>query len=209
MQGYYRFPTIFKNRIAFVSEDDLWQVDINNKTAYRVTSNLSPIHAPYFSPDGKFIAYVGTEDGNTEIYLIPSQGGVAKRLTYEGAFISKIASWDKNNIIYATDLNQPFGRISELRKINIKDGQSKSMKFGVSSNIAISKSFTVLGRNTQDPARWKRYKGGTAGELWVDIKNDFNFKELIKLKGNLACPMILSNKVYFISDHSGIGLLNS
>ena len=144
MKGYYRFPTIFSNHIVFVSDDDLWKVDINNQIASRLTANLSPIHAPYFSPDGKFIAYVGTEDGNTEIYLIPSQGGVAKRLTYEGAFISKIASWNKNNIIYASDLNQPFGRISELRKINIKDSQSKSMEFGVSSNIAISKNFTLI-----------------------------------------------------------------
>ena len=28
-QGYYRFPTIFNNLIAFVSEDNLWQVDLN------------------------------------------------------------------------------------------------------------------------------------------------------------------------------------
>ena len=129
MKGYYRFPTIFNNHIVFVSDDNLWQVDINNKIAYRVTTNLSPIHTPYFSPDGKFIAYVGTEDGNTEIYLIPSQGGIAKRLTYEGAFISKIASWNKNNIIYASDLNQPFGRISELRKINIKEFCRKKLNF--------------------------------------------------------------------------------
>ena len=35
-----------------------------------------------FSPDGKNIAFTGQYDGNTEVYLIPSEGGVPKRLTY-------------------------------------------------------------------------------------------------------------------------------
>ena len=37
---------------------------------------------PSFSPDGKFVAFTGQYDGNTEVYLIPSEGGVPKRLTF-------------------------------------------------------------------------------------------------------------------------------
>ena len=83
------------------------------------------------------------------------------------------------------------------------------MNYGVCSNISISKNMTVIGRNTHDPARWKRYKGGTAGELWIDKNNTFDFKKLIDIKGNMACPMIIKNKVYFISDHNGIGNIYS
>ena len=36
----------------------------------------------------------------------------------------------------------------------------------------------MLGRNTADPARWKRYKGGTAGELWISKDDKMNFKKL-------------------------------
>ena len=35
-----------------------------------------------FSPDGKWIAFTGQYDGNTEVYLMPAEGGVPKRLTY-------------------------------------------------------------------------------------------------------------------------------
>ena len=205
MQGYYRFPTIHGNQIAFISEDDIWTVSNNSSTAIRLTNNIGQISSPSFSPDGKWIAYVGREDGNTEVYIMPSSGGISKRLTFDGAFISKIVTWKNNNeIVYASDLKQAFSRISDLRIINIKGGESQALNYGVASNIAYSKNFTVLGRNTQDPARWKRYKGGTAGELWIDKKNTGDFTKLININGNMACPMVVNDKIYFLSDHDGI-----
>ena len=210
MSGYYRFPTIHNKQIVFTSEDDLWSVSLDNTRAIRLTTNISQISTPLLSPDGKWLAYIGREDGNTEVYLMPSQGGLSKRLTFDGFFISKVAAWDGNNrIIYASDAKQAFSRISDLRCININGGESKALNYGICSNISISKNMTVIGRNTQDPARWKRYKGGTAGELWIDKNNSLNFKKLIDVKGNMACPMIIKNRVYFISDHNGIGNIYS
>ena len=117
MKGYFRFPTIYKDQIVFVCEDNLWKVTINNLHATRLTANSAAVITPLFSPDGKYIAYVGREDGNTEVYIMPSNGGISKRLTYDGAFISKIASWDGDNIVYASDLNQHCMRICDLRKV--------------------------------------------------------------------------------------------
>ena len=37
---------------------------------------------PRFSPDGKWIAFTGQYDGNTEVYVMPAEGGVPQRLTY-------------------------------------------------------------------------------------------------------------------------------
>ena len=70
MRGYYRFPTIFKDQIVFVSEDDLWIAKADNLDAKRLTSNLAPITSPLFSANGKWIAYVGRDDGNTEVSLL-------------------------------------------------------------------------------------------------------------------------------------------
>tara|TARA_B110000263_G_scaffold250142_1_gene270832 strand:- start:529 stop:3708 length:3180 start_codon:yes stop_codon:yes gene_type:complete len=208
MQGYYRFPAIYKNKIAFISDDDLWLSDLNTLNSKRLTTNIANVSSPKFSPDGNFISYIGIEDGNTEVYIIPSEGGISTRLTFEGAFISKVALWNKDGIIYASDLEKPFNRISDLRIFNISNNCSKALNFGISSNIAIHNDFTVIGRNTQDPARWKRYKGGTAGELWID-HNKNNFNKLINIKGNLACPLIINQRIYFISDHEGIANIYS
>ena len=79
MNGYFRFPTIYKNIVVFVSEDDLWTVDVEKQIARRLTSNIANVSSPIISPDGKLIAYIGNEDGNTEIYLMPINGGISKR----------------------------------------------------------------------------------------------------------------------------------
>ena len=79
MSGYYRFPTIHNKQIVFTSEDDLWSVSLDNTRAIRLTTNISQISTPLLSPNGKWLAYIGREDGNTEVYLMPSLGGLSQR----------------------------------------------------------------------------------------------------------------------------------
>ena len=209
MSGYYRFPTINNNLLVFVCEDDLWSLKLNNNSPLRLTTNHSEVSSPLISPDGQFIAYIGREDGNTEIFLISTNGGKSKRLTYEGGLILNIAAWKNNYIYYSSTIDTPFTRTFDLRKININGGQSIPLNYGMTRNISFNTKGTVIGRNTGDIARWKRYKGGTAGKLLIDINNKLNFKSLLNINGNIANPLWIKNKIFFISDHEGIGNLYS
>ena len=93
--GYYRFPTINHNHLIFVCEDDLWSYHLDQKKLSRLTSNYGAVSTPKISPDGKSVAFVGSEDGDMEVYVMPALGGPAKRLTYLGSML-KIVGW-KNN----------------------------------------------------------------------------------------------------------------
>src|SRR5690606_1993551 len=66
-----------------------------------------------------------------------------------------------------------------------------------------------IGRNTTDLARWKRYRGGLTGELWIDKEGNGEWRKLIHLAGNVALPLWIGTRIYFVSDHEGIGNLYS
>jgi len=77
-----RFPAIHGNQIVFTYAGDLYTVATTGGVARKLTNDVGFEMFSRFSPDGKWIAFTGQYDGNTEVYLMPSEGGVPKRLTY-------------------------------------------------------------------------------------------------------------------------------
>ena len=211
MQGYYRFPTICKDKLIFVCEDDLWAVSVKGGIARRLTSNLAQVTNPVISPDGKDVAFVGYEEGQPEIYCMPAQGGKPKRLTFLGAQCT-VSGWsrDSKRIIFASNSKQWYLRTMYIYSVSRSKDTPKMIKVGPATQIAFGPGARiVIGRHTADPARWKRYRGGTAGVLWIDNQGKGNFKKLIELKGNFASPMWIKQRIYFICDHEGIGNIYS
>jgi tricorn protease len=208
--GYYRFPTIYKNEVVFVSEDDLWSVSARGGVARRLTANLGLTTHPAFSPDGKLLAFIGREDGEAEVYVMPAEGGPATRLTYLGSFTVVLGWTPDGKIVFASDSGSPFRQLTNLYTIDPAGGQPKQLPYGPARAISFGPDGgLVLGRRVHELANWKRYRGGTAGDIWIDAKSAGQFKELLKLEGNMACPMWLGERIYFLSDHEGIGNIYS
>jgi tricorn protease len=209
-QGYFRQPTIHGETVSFVCEDDLWRVPAAGGRAERLSAGVAEASRPLLSPDGTQLAFVGREEGPTEVYVMPAQGGEATRLTYQGVSCA-VAAWtpDGASIVYASAFAQPFPRALALYAVS-PAGEPGNLPallpFGHALAIAYGENgAVVLGRNTGDPARWKRYRGGTAGDLWIDPDGTGEFRRLIRLDGNLAAPCWVEGRIYFLSDHEGVG----
>jgi tricorn protease len=67
----------------------------------------------------------------------------------------------------------------------------------------------ILGRNTYDLPHWKRYRGGARGVLWISSDRGRTFQKFLDLPGNVTSPMLIGGRVYFVSDHEGVGNLYS
>ena len=209
--GYYRFPTLHSDRLVFVSEDDLWAVPAAGGVARRLTANLGAVSAPFFSPDGATLAFTGREEGHPEVYVMSSEGGPARRLTYLGA-ATTVIGWTPggDRILFASDAGQPIDRVPAVLALRPEGGLPESWPVGHAVSITFGPGGrSAIGRNNNDPARWKRYRGGTAGDIWVDPKGDGRFQRLVRLAGNLARPMWIGQRIYFLSDHEGYGNIYS
>ena len=218
ISGYYRYPTINQNNIVFVSEDDLWTVPVEGGIARRLTSNLGAVTSPMLSNDGTQLAFVGREEGGPEVYVMQADGGSARRLTYFNSNC-QIVGWsqDDASIFFTSAYGQVTQREMGLYQVraDAENGEASPLPFGPARSVAFGPDgAVVLGRNTGDPARWKRYRGGTAGQLWIDRTGAGDFGRLLPgLPGNIASPMWLydsaGSRIYFINDHEGIGNLYS
>ena len=206
-QGYVRFPSIHQDRIIFVSEDDLWLVASEGGRAERLTAGVGEVTYPHFSPDGELLAFVGREEGPSEVYVMPSTGGVAQRLTFLSASC-RIVGWSPggDTILYASNAGQAHSDQNAIYAISPQGGQSRQLPVGMANAISYGpQGGVVLGRNTQEPARWKRYRGGTTGHLWCDPTGSGIFQRLLQLNGNIANPCWVGERIYFLSDHEGVG----
>ncbi|MFC2037756.1 peptidase, partial [Chloroflexota bacterium] len=207
-KGYYRFPTIHDDRVVFVAEDDLWEVPATGGVARRLTANLGAVSHPFLSPDGQWLAFVGREEGHSEVYVMPASGGPSKRLTFLGSNAA-VVGWHQGRIIFASDVGRPFRHDIWLHTVDLGGNEPQRLDLGPAQAASWGDGGLVIGRNTGDPARWKRYRGGTAGEIWIDQQGTGEFHKLIELPGNLANPMWIGQRVYLISDHEGVGNLYS
>ena len=76
------YPDIYKDKIVFTYENDLWLVNASGGTASRLTSFPGNEFSARFSPDGKSIAFTAGYDGAYGVYVMPAEGGEPLRLTY-------------------------------------------------------------------------------------------------------------------------------
>ena len=208
--GYYRFPTISNDTIVFVSEDDLWAVPAGGGVARRLTSGLGAAGNPALSPDGQWLAFSGREEGPAEVYVMPALGGQPRRLTFVGAGCN-VAGWTSDGrIAYTSTAGQPFGGLMRAFAVSPQGGTPELLPTGPAAFLSFGPGGAcVLARPSVEAAFWKRYRGGTAGDLWIDPTGRGNWRRLLKLKGNPSRPLWVGRRIYFISDHEGIGNLYS
>ncbi len=208
--GYLRHPSLHGDTTVFVSDDDLWRVSASGGVARRLTAGLSEPSTPCLSADGQWIAFVGRDEQHPEVYLMSAEGGPARRMTWLGPDVIVRGWTPEGHILFVSTYGQPFFRNYRAYTLDPAGGTPQLLSLGQVNHLAFGPGkIRVIGRNTADPARWKRYRGGTAGHLWIDADGTGTYRRMTELGGNITSPMWLDGRVYYLSDMEGVGNLYS
>ena len=159
-----------------------------------------------FSPDGTQLAFTSTFDGPPDAYVMDASGGEPRRISHFGG-MQRVVGWSKDgkNVRVSSNFAQPFLGNFWLHDVPVDGKPTKRFEWGPVRDLTEEPSGKgrVIGINSADPARWKRYKGGTRGRLYVDKAGTGTFKPLWETSGNLASPMWIGSRIWFLSDHEG------
>lgn len=129
-----------------------------------------------------------------------------------GASSLYVSGWtaDGKEVLFSCNARSNFSEDFFVFAVTPDGGRVRPLNLGGAKTVAISNTGSVLlGRNCIDPARWKRYRGGSTGEIWQGNSTSSKFHQILKLNGNLAWPMWIGQRIYFLSDHEGVGNIYS
>ncbi|MFC9959364.1 S41 family peptidase [Streptomyces nigra] len=210
--AYLRYPHLHGDLVAFTAEDDVWLAPLDGGRAWRVSADNVPVTSPRISPDGTTVAWTSARDGAPEVHIAPVDGGPSTRLTHWGSPRTRVRGWTPDGRVLATSTwGQAGSRRTWAQAVPLDGGPATTLPYGPVGDV-VHGPRQLLGSAPMglEAARWKRYRGGTAGKLWIDRDGDGAFVRLHEeLDGNLECPLWVGDRVAFLSDHEGVGALYS
>lgn len=209
--GMMRHPDVSKSHIVFSYANDLWIVDRDGGVATPLASPKGREGFPRFSPDGQTIAFTGNYEGNTDVYSISINGGVAERITYHPS-AELVCDWmpDGKSVIYSSNGVAGLGRQPQLFTVSAEKPLPKQMPVPYGSNGTVSEDGNWLAYtpHSRDNRTWKRYRGGMASDVWLFHLKDKTSKRITDFEGTDSLPMWQGDSVYYLSDNGPEARLN-
>ncbi|QEH42810.1 S41 family peptidase [Chitinophaga sp. XS-30] len=206
-----RNPAVSEKHIAFMYAGDIWIADRDGSSPLRLTVNPAFEQDPYFSPDGKWIAFTGNYDGNSDVYIISVEGGDPRRITWHPAR-ELVRGWvDNEHILFSSAAESTTGRTTQLYSVSVKGGlPAVHARIPEATQGAVSPDgkFTAYIKNP-DPTEgttiyrpFKRYRGGYMPKIWIFNNATWQIEEIPPANANNVRPVWVGKSVYFLSDRN-------
>ena len=202
--GYYRYPAIHGDVVIFTAEGDLWKVSAKGGAASRLTSNPGQESHATISPDGRTVAFSAEYEGPQDVYTMPVEGGSPERRTWDGNAVP--VGWTPDGRVLVRTQRYSTLPGAKLVAIDASGGREiVPLAEAAEASYAPEGHTLFFTRLARQPSSTKRYKGGTAQNIW---RYDGGSAEAVELTGDWDgtsnTPMFWNDRVYFLSDRDGV-----
>ena len=211
-----RFPDIHGDRVVFTYGGDIWTAPASGGSATRLTAHPGVELFAKFSPDGNWIAFTGQYDGDEQVYVVPTNGGEPRQLTFYPAKGPLAPRWGWDNQVYgwSRDGKRIFFRslrdswslpIARLYSVSVDGGPAEALPMPTAGSGDFSPNGTEIAYSPQsrDFRSEKRYGGGQANALYTfDLKTN-NAKRITEGPRATRDPMWIGDTIFFNSDRDG------
>jgi tricorn protease len=202
-----RDPTMSKTQIVFEYGGELWQSPRSGGQAHLLAGGMGLLAGPIFSPDGSMIAFTGTYDSNTDVYVVPASGGEPRRLTYHpGPDVAVGWTPDGKSVLFRSQrysYSDPGPQ--QLFTVPVTGGFATVLPLPQAEMGAYSPdgSHIAYVPGYQWEPFWKNYKGGQHTEIWIARLSDSSVVRIPGEDANANGAMWVDKTVYFLSDREG------
>lgn len=204
-----RWPSIHGDTVVFTYGGDLWTAKTDGGQARRLTSHPGLEGNSRISPDGQWVAFTASYEGNADAYIMPIEGGEPRRLTFEPNTDNVIGWTKEGKVMVASTTGNFLANQQRLWLVNPEGGPTESTKvleIAQGSFLPDGKTL-VYNRFSSYNFNWRRYRGGSQGRISVFDLEANKYSELPSAREQSYFPMAVGNSVIYISDRK-LGTLN-
>lgn len=204
-QNFWTKPDIYGDTAVFTCEGDLWLGSIKDHSARRITNSPGTETYARFSPDGSMIAFTANYDGGSDVYVMATDGGSPKRLTFDSSN-AQVQSWtpDGQSVIYRSRRNNPPAGKNRLYKVPVNGGLSTALAVpqGEFGDLANGGQLAYVPISAEW-MNWFHYQGGAADDIWLADLNTHKFTKLTTSTNIDTTPVWSNGDIYYVSQAEG------
>ncbi|HEX7338360.1 MAG TPA: PDZ domain-containing protein, partial [Rhodanobacteraceae bacterium] len=226
VQALIRYPAMHGNDMVFEAGGNLWQTTLAGGVATQLTDDSGFDMAPHYSPDGRWIAFTGWYQGNTDVYIISSHGGPVKRLTFHSLNVKAgggkvrpsldniVLGWtpDSKDVVFLSRRTSFNPQVMHAFEVPVTGGLPTQLPLPWTGPLSFAPNGHEVAYNKMArvyrPFHRKHYFGGQAQDVWTYNFQTHKQQRITHWKGADAWPMWHGDTIWFVSDRGTHGVRN-
>jgi tricorn protease len=216
---WLRYPSLSPDgkTIVFGYKGDIYKISTEGGTAVPLVISEYHDQMPVWSRDGKTIAFASNRYGNFDIFVLPANGGSAKRLTFNSAndFPFDFTT-DNKSVLFSSGHQSPAasvrfpsrGLFLNLYTVSTNGGRSLLVSAAGAENAHYNSKGTKIifqDRKGYEDAFRKHHTSAVTRDIWeMDLKSN-TYKRISDFEGEDREPVYSANgdQIFYLSEKEG------